>query len=445
VRIADLPGSILPHGDEVHRPYVADGAHVAGTLVRNPAVAVDPSRRERRIEDGRAAEKDLMVDPADGVAVAGVDPRPLAVVVVVEVQEERVAGREEPEGHAVAIVETVAGPGEQIPVAGFELRFLLVFFVRGGEQPQHDVEVTAPSGDEPVAPAVAALVIAENSRGAGPGVGEAQPEIDLGTGRLAGRHVHHAGRAVAVLGGESARQQIHPADGFRIDDAEEAVELFQVKRLEELLPVQLDQRLAGQAAANVELRRRAVARHARHDPDHAIEVVGEVRHAPDLLAVERHAGGGRVADQRVAGHDVDLAEGGDGKEPQGDFRNLAFDDLHRLLRHREPGEPRLDDMAPRADAGQGELPLRIGEHARSGAAEEDLGAGERSAFGIAHRAGHGGGVRRSAQAEADPKSRYENKDPSQHTLPGIVHVLLSPKLGRNDSRGAVDDSWMIRG
>ena len=219
-----------------------------------------------------------------------------------------------------------------------------------------------------------------------------------------------------------------------------------MKRLEELLPIQLDQRLAGQAAADVELRRRAVARHARQDPDHAIEVVAEVRHAPDLLVVERHARGGRTAaDQRVAGHDVDLAEGGDGKELQGDFRNLAFDDLHRLLRHREPGEPRLDDMAPRADAVQTELPLLIGEHARSGAAEEDLGAGERSAFGIAHRAGHGGGVRRSAQAEADPESRYESKDPSQPTLPGIVHVLSSPKFGRNDSRGAVADLWRICG
>ena len=153
VRIADLPGSILPHGEEVHRPYVADGAHVAGTLVRNPSVAVDPSRRERRREDGRAAEKDLMVEPAEGVAVAGVDPRPLAFVLVVE--DERVVGREEPEGQAVAIVETVAGPGEQIPVAGFEFRFRLVLFVRGVDQPQHDVEVTAPSGDEPVAPAIA--------------------------------------------------------------------------------------------------------------------------------------------------------------------------------------------------------------------------------------------------------------------------------------------------
>jgi hypothetical protein len=207
----------------------------------------------------------------------------------------------------------------------------------------------------------------------------------------------------------------------------------------------LDQRLTGQAAADVELRRRAVARHARQDPDHAIEVIAEVRHASDLLAAERHARGGRAADQRVAGDDFDLAEAGDGKELQGDFRNLAFDDLHRLFCHREPGEPRLDDMAP------GLTPARV--NCPCSSVKTLVSAPRRRTSAPASGAPSASRTEpvTVAASAAPPSPRLIPKTAMKVRIRAKPHFLESftfcylSKFGRNDSRGAVADLWKIRG
>src|SRR5262249_13081526 len=86
---------------------------------------------------------------------------------------------------------------------------------------------------------------------------------------------------------EPTRREIDPAHGADVENGQRVVEVFQMKRFDELQTVERDVHLIDLRSAHVEPGREVVRRETRQPIDGPEQIVAELRARANLVAVER--------------------------------------------------------------------------------------------------------------------------------------------------------------
>ena len=160
--------------------------------------------------------------------------------------------------------------GEDVPVPGVRHFAPVVIATALVDEVEDQVEVAAPRGSEPASP-----VTGEPACASEPCVRKADPGVELIGGGRTRAHVEHGRHAVPPEGGEGAREEVDAVDHLRIEDAEDAGQVLEMERREELETIEGDQHLVVPPAPDVEASGCLVAGRCRHRADGAVEVVTE--------------------------------------------------------------------------------------------------------------------------------------------------------------------------
>ena len=166
----------------------------------------------------------------------------------------------------------------------------------GVEHVQHQVQVAATTRQRPAA----ATVGGGTDQGSGGGEKAHHHVGAEGTDFVRRLDVHDAAHPVAIADGKSAGVDIHGFDHAGVETREHALEVLQVKRLEQLHVIEQHQGLVLQTAAHVGPGRQADGRGARQMAGHSQNVVAELRNLLEILGGQRVDGGTLRALERVA-------------------------------------------------------------------------------------------------------------------------------------------------
>ena len=189
-------------------------------------------------------------------------------------RDDRVARNERLERAARRVVEGVVDAREAVGV----LRLAEVVLAEIREV----AEVAAASGHQRVAATAGELRGGERA-----GVEQVEPELEVARVRGPhGRGIDDRAHAIAVLDRKAAGVELDAVDQPRIEQADRAQEILQVKRLVQPQPVEHDRGLVRLAAAHGADAGKAVGRRAGQALHGAQRLVGETRHVLHLLLRE---------------------------------------------------------------------------------------------------------------------------------------------------------------
>ena len=212
-------------------------------------------------------------------------------------------------GHEDFVADVQQVGGQSQPVVYLE-GGLGVYILVGG--PAHvlfgsfvkQVQVAPADGGNPSAVVPAVTRMAGGEQG---GVEETESHfVVLLRRRLQRGHVHDPAQALPEGRRKAPGVDIHGTDDPRIDGAEDAVEILQVKRVVQAQPIEAHHGFAGFPAAHVGPGADAVGYHPRQTGHSAQRIVPEIGHVVDVLA--RQQGDGFAdgpGELKLAGRDDD--------------------------------------------------------------------------------------------------------------------------------------------
>ena len=306
--IPELPGKILAALQKIQGAHVADLEIPGRAFFLGPTIAIDLADRQHRFEQGALAEEGGVTTPEVVIAVAAVGAFLFEAAVfefpfefVVAIRRKQSLDRQ-----VLLRPQVEAHFAQHIPIGGPAATANFGLFLFLTSELEHEIE-PAPAGGREVG------AIFPTTAGGAPRVQQADANLIGATIWTEGLEVEHTRTAVAIFDRKPAGKEVDAAEHFRIDDAEDALIVLEVVRLEDLQAIDFKADLPRQTASDSKFGRRVIRGHTRQDPDRADDVVAEMRQLAQVLGGEGGRTSGCVAADRIAADNVDRVEGDRGK------------------------------------------------------------------------------------------------------------------------------------